>query len=239
MISAILVDDEQKSIKNLELLLKEHCKEINVIGVANNALEAIKLTLEKKPDVVFLDVQMPGYNGFDVMDNIKETNSIFVFTTAHEEYAVKALRKGAFDYLLKPIDTDELKNCVTRIQEEFYKKKNQSVNGQLINKIIEVAVKDGIIFIKPNDLIRIEASGSYTVFYLDNNIKHMSSKNMKYFETFLDPSLFFRCHKSHIINLKKVIKLVSNNGFFAQMNDGSLVELSRKSKDVFLEMIKI
>jgi two-component system LytT family response regulator len=123
MFTAIVVDDEPKSIKNLEILLTDYCKEdIKIINTAANALEAIKKIIEEKPDVVFLDVQMPGFNGFDVLDQIKNSSPLIIFTTAHKEYAVDALRKEAFDYLVKPIDIDELKNCILRVREKLAKK---------------------------------------------------------------------------------------------------------------------
>lgn len=234
MIRAILVDDEEKSLKNLSILLSEYCKEVEIIGTASNALEAVKTIMQQTPDIVFLDVQMPGYNGFDVMENLKESSVIVVFTTAHRDYAINALRKGAFDYLLKPIDVEELKNCITRVQGKISVKSNQP----LINSFIELSVKDGIIFVRPEQIIRLEASGSYTLFFLDNNIKHMVSKSMKEYEVLLDPMIFFRCHNSHIVNLKKVAKFVHNNGYFSELIDGSLIEIARRNKDLFLEKLK-
>jgi len=236
MMTAILVDDEEKSLKNLNILLADHCKEINVISTASNALEAVKAILSEKPDLVFLDVQMPGYNGFDVLALIKDTPVTVIFTTAHKDYAINALRKGAFDYLLKPIDSSELKSCIERAAEKIAKEKSTLPGSQ--NNIIELSVKDGIIFIKQEQIIRLEASGSYTTFFMENNIKHMVSKSMKEYESLLDPSVFFRCHNSHIINLKMVIKFAHNNGYFAELSNGSSVEIARRNKDLFLQKLK-
>jgi two-component system LytT family response regulator len=239
MISAILVDDEEKSLKNLEILLTDYCPEIKILNTASNALEAVKCITSEKPDVVFLDVQMPGYNGFEVLEQVKEMESLIIFTTAHKDYAINALRKGAFDYLLKPIDIEELKNCVSRIKEKVNK---QNGNGHTVapsvSNIIELSVKDGIIFIKPEQIVRLEAAGSYTTFYLENNLKHLVSKSMKEYEVLLDTSVFFRCHNSHIVNLKKVIKFTHNNGYFAELSNGSSIEIARKNKDLFLEKLK-
>jgi two-component system LytT family response regulator len=238
MITAVLVDDEEKSLKNLQILLSEHCKEIKILATASNALEAVKNIVHEKPDVVFLDVQMPGYTGFDVLDLIKETPVTIIFTTAHKDYAINALRKGAFDYLLKPIDTEELIQCVKRIREKMDEVENTSAVSGALNNIIELSVKDGIIFIKPEQIIRLEASGSYTAFILENNVKHLVSKSMKEYEVLLDPSVFFRCHNSHIVNLKKVVKFVQNNGYFAELSNGSTIEIARRNKDIFLEKLK-
>jgi two-component system, LytTR family, response regulator len=235
MIRTILVDDEQKSIKILELLLTTYCRNIFIIDKANSALEAVKLILVQKPDLVFLDVQMPGFNGFDVLEQIQEINTKVIFTTAHKDYVIDALRKGAFDYLLKPIDINDLQNCIIRLEKEL--SKSVSIKNQYSNTI-EIAVKNGIIFIKTADIIYIEASGSYTTFYLEQGIKHIGSKNMKDYETLLDHTFFYRTHNSYIANLKKVARFISADGFFAQMNDGTNVQIARRNKDEFLERLK-
>jgi len=232
MATAIIVDDENKSIKNLEFLIQNYCKEINVVNTANNALEAVKIILQEKPDIIFLDVQMPGYSGFDVLDQLQGIEAKIIFTTAHKEYAIQALRKGAFDYLLKPVDVEDLKNCVDRVLEKINKRAEEYPG------ILELSVKDGIIFINPQDIVRLEASGSYTTIHLDNNIKHLASKSMKEYEKLLNPVAFYRCHNSHVINLKKVVKFVSNNGLFAEMNNGSMAEIARKNKEEFLTKLK-
>lgn len=236
MISAIIVDDESKSVMNLELLLSEHCKDIRVVASASNAVDAVGKIFSHQPDLVFLDVQMPGYNGFDVLQQIKDTDTLIIFTTAHREYAIEALRKGAFDYLLKPIDSDELINCYNAVAERISKRRSEKQG--LSKGIIELSVKDGIIFIKPDQIIRLEASGSYTMFFLENNIKHLVSKSMKEYEVQLPKPGFYRCHNSHIVNLKKVTKFLQNNGYFAQMSDGSVAEIARKNKETFLEKLK-
>jgi two-component system LytT family response regulator len=236
VITAILVDDEEISLKNLSILLNTHCSEVKIINTASNALEAVKYILNQKPDLLFLDVQMPGYNGFDVLEHIKETSVTVIFTTAHKDYAINALRKGAFDYLLKPIDEEELKACVNRAKKKIIKEK--SIPTGSAPSIIELSVKDGIIFIRQDQIVRLEASGSYTIFFMENNIKHLVSKSMKEYESMLDPAVFFRCHNSHIINLKMVTKFLHNNGYFAELSNGSVVEIARRNKDVFLQKLK-
>lgn len=235
MMTAILVDDEEISLKNLSILLNDYCEDISIISTASNALEAVKAILSLKPDLVFLDVQMPGYNGFDVLENIKDTSATVVFTTAHKDYAINALRKGAFDYLLKPIDSEELKSCIERVKQKISKEKLNQLPAQ---NIIELSVKDGIIFVRQDQVIRLEASGSYTIFFLENNVKHLVSKSMKEYEVLLDPSIFFRCHNSHIINLKMVTKFVHNNGYFAELSNGSTVEIAKRNKEIFLQRLK-
>lgn len=232
MLSAVLVDDEESSVRNLELLLAETGYSVQVIGKAYNALQAVQLIFTKRPDLVFLDVHMPGFTGFDVLDQIRETEARVVFTTAHRNYAITALRKGAFDYILKPVDLGELQNCLKRAEKEC--RRRQSAPGGLI----EINVKDGIIFVRTSELVRLEASGSYTIFHLDNNVKHIASKTLKEYEGLLDSNNFFRCHNSHMINLRKVVRYINTNGHYAELSNGSIIEIARKNKELFLEKLK-
>ena len=234
MITAVLVDDEPKSIQNLEMLLSACAPDVQIIGRAVNALEAVQLILNLRPTVVFLDVHMPGYSGFDVLGNIGGTQSLVIFTTANKNYAIAALRKGAFDYLLKPVDTDELDACIHRVKVELGRTTARP-GGQAM---IELSVKDGIIFIRTAELVRLEASGSYTEFYMDNNVKHIASRSLKEYESLLDSTVFFRCHNSHIINLTKVARYIHSNGYFAELSNGAMIEIARKNKDLFLEKLK-
>lgn len=234
MIRAIIIDDEIKSIKSMEILLEPYQSTVQIISTATNALAGIKEILLHKPDLVFLDIQMPGYNGFELLAQVKDQVKYIVFITAHKEYAIEALRKGAFDYILKPFDSDELCNCLERI-----------TNGKTIphhqksgKPIIELSVKTGIIYVNQEDIVCLEASGSYTEFHLDGGVKHLVSKSMKVYEVQLDPQLFFRCHNSFIINISKVKKYIHSEGLFAEMMGGKKVSISRSRKDEFLELIK-
>ncbi len=235
MLRAIIIDDELIGISTLKILIEKYVEGIKVVATATEPEKGIAAIDDYKPEIVFLDISMPKMSGFELLEHVKHKNFKLVFTTAHREYAIKAIKNGACDYLLKPIDITELKECIQKILGEMNTREVQKSNG---TNIIELSVKDGIIFIKPNDVIRLEASGSYTVFYLVNNVKHIASKNLKECEPMLDSNLFYRCHQSHIINLQKVVKMVSSDGLFAQMIDGSMPEIGRKNKDVFLERLK-
>lgn len=228
---AILVDDEEDSIEILKTLLHEHCSDIEVSGTASNALEAVRLITAEKPDLVFLDVQMPGYNGFDVLDAITESTALVIFITAHKDYAISAIRRGAFDYLLKPLDTKELKNCIQRLREKSEKKKISHYG------ILELAVKEGFIFVKPAEIIRLEASGSYTYFYLTNGIKHLVSRGIKEYEAQLDSGVFYRCHKTHVINLRNVVRFHVKT-YCVELSDGSMIEIARRNKEELVEKLK-
>lgn len=231
----IIIDDELIGVNALKVLIEKHTVEVRVVVTTTDPEKGILLIEDYKPDIVFLDVSMPKMNAFELLDKLKFRDFKLVFTTAHQEYAIQAIKNKAVDYLLKPIDIEELKNCIHKIINDSTDTKTHKIPS---SNIIELSVKDGIIFIKPRDVIRLEASGSYTIFYLVNNIKHVASKNLKECEPLLDPTLFYRCHQSHIINLQQVVKMVSTDGLFAQMSDGSRPEIGRKNKETFLEKLK-
>jgi two-component system LytT family response regulator len=235
MYRSIIIDDEAIGINALKVLIAKHTPEVRVVATATDPLEGITLIENYKPDIVFLDISMPKLDGFALLDQLTHKDFKLVFTTAHEEYALKAIKIRASDYLLKPIDIEELKNCVASLSQPD-ERAPKGRNGD--QHIIELSVRDGIIFIRPKDIIRLEADGSYTTFYLENSVKHVASKNLKECESLLTAPFFFRCHSSHVVNLKKVVKMVSADGLFALMSDGSMPEIGRKNKEAFLERLK-
>lgn len=236
MLRAVIIDDERSGINALQLLIDQHIENVKVVGVTTKAQQGVLLIEDYRPEIVFLDISMPQLNGFALLEQLQYRDFNLVFTTAHQEYALQAIKHHAFDYLLKPIDSDELKNCVAKIMTDRERVKSQAKTTA--SHTIGLSVKDGIIFIRHADIIRLEASGSYTVFYLENKVKQMASKSLKEYEAQLDPSIFYRCHNSHVVNLKKVAKFVSSDGLFAQMLDGSAAEIARKNKEQFLERLK-
>jgi two-component system, LytTR family, response regulator len=233
---AVIIDDELSGIKALQLLIEKNIEDVKIVATATRAQQGISIIEDYKPEVVFLDISMPDMTGFALLDELSYRDFHLVFTTAHQQYAIEAIRKNAFDYLLKPIDINELKSCIDKIRDESVKAKSQP--RSTFSNTIGLPVKDGINFIKSSDIIRLEASGSYTIFYLDNNTKQIASKSLKEYEAQLNPTVFYRCHNSHLVNLKKVVKLITNNGFMAQMTDGSTAEIARRNKEQFLEQLK-
>jgi two-component system LytT family response regulator len=236
MLRAIIIDDEASSINALKVLIERHTPDVKVVAATTEAANGISLVSDYRPDIVFLDVSMPEMNGFEFLDKLGNRDFRLVFITAHQEYALQAIKNKADDYLLKPIDIQELKTCVGNILA-----RNAGVTPTAKGpapRIVELSVKDGIIFIRPDDIIRLEASGSYTTFYLENGIRHLASKNLKECEGLLSSQQFFRCHPSHLVNLRKVERIVSTDGLFIKMSDGSMPELARKNKDPLLEKLK-
>ncbi|MDQ3111107.1 MAG: LytTR family DNA-binding domain-containing protein [Bacteroidota bacterium] len=236
MLRAVIIDDELAGVNALRLLIEKHLPgQVKIVASTTIAKEGIAIIENYKPEIVFLDISMPEMNGFTLLNQLQHRNFSLIFTTAHQEYAIQAIKHNAFDYLLKPLDEAELKSCIGKIIEN---EKAENKTKTSYSNTISLSVKDGIIFIKSSDIIRLEASGSYTVFYLENNAKQIASKSLKEYEGQLNPSLFYRCHNSHLVNLQKVVKFISNNGFMAQMADGSIAEISKKNKDAFLERLK-
>lgn len=236
MLRAIIVDDELIGINTLKILIEKYTNNVEVITTATEPEIAIAAINEYKPDILFLDISMPKMNAFELLEQLIFKDFKLVFTTAHKEFALKAIKNKAQDYLLKPIDIDELKNCISTIIFDLEKSNNTQKNNY--QNTIELTVKGAIFFIKTSEIVRIEGSGSYSVFYLNNNTKHMISKNLKEFSSLLNPSLFYRCHRSNIINLAMVDKMINSNGLFALMKDGSKPKIGKKNKNIFLEMLK-
>lgn len=236
MLRAIIIDDEAAGIETLKILATRNSKLIRIIASALNAEDGITLIEDYKPDVVFLDIHMPNTTGFDLLSKLESHSFKLVFTTAHREYAIQAIKSRAFDYLLKPIDAGDFKKCV----EDLFKAKTDVsvIRKQEEHTILEIQVKDGTVYLKQKEIIRLEASRSYTEIYLDNGVKHIASKTLKDFEQKLDYNLFCRCHKSHIVNIQKVQKFVNHDGFYALMSDGTVPEISKAMKDIFLDRLK-
>ena len=235
MLKAIIIDDELIGINTLKLLIERHTEGLKIIATCTEPEKGIELIEDYKPDVVFLDISMPSMDGFEVIKRLTNTNFHLVFTTAHSNYAIQAIKTKAQDYLLKPINIEELQKCVAVIIKDIQKELPALKEN---TPLIELPVRNGVLFIKPKDIIRLEASGSYTTFYLDNHVKEVVSKNLKSCENLLIPQYFYRCHDSHLINLNKVIKLISNDGLFVEMSDGSLPQISRKNKEELLVLLR-
>lgn len=236
MLRAIIIDDEESGIDTLKILVSRNSEIMRVVAATQQPEEGIRLIEDYRPDVVFLDISMPTMNGFDLLNNVSHKTFKLVFTTAHKEFAIEAIKNRAFDYLLKPIDSEEFKRFLEQLKNEI-EQKPVSVKTEF-NVLMEIQLKDGIQYLKQKEIIRLEASRSYTVFYMENGVRHVASRSLREFEEKLDSNSFFRCHKSHLINLYKVQKFVNHNGFYALMSDGSLPDISKNCKDVFLERLK-
>lgn len=251
MITAIHVEDEPRNIELLESLVKMHCSDIvNLVGNARNNKDAIKLIKKIKPQLVYLDIELNNGNAFELLEELHEADELnfkVVFITAFNEYAVKAFRYNAIDYLLKPISIDELKEASMRAFNKINQltgSGNENILAALnqlkinLNTLkIGIPVADGILFVKSDEIVRIEASGSYTIIYLAAQKKITSTKNLKDFEGILPEGIFFRVHHSWIINIKYLRKYYRGKSSYMEMEDGSTVAVSIRKKGKFLDFL--
>ncbi len=242
MVKAILVDDEKRNRDSLRKLLAEYCPSVSVIGEAGSVDEAIKAVSSLHPDLVFLDVEMPNETGFDFLRKAGKFNFKIIFVTAHSHYAIKAIRFSAVDYLLKPVDTDDLIRAVKRSSESEkadtlvqYEGLIENLKGSRPIKLA-IPVKDGFAFLAPEEIIRLQADGTYTHIFTKDE-KFTGTKNIKEYEELLAEYNFYRSHNSHLINLKHVKRFSRLDGYFVHMSDNSVAEISRRKKEEFIGMM--
>ena len=247
MIRVIIVDDEPKNRKILRSLLTDFCPEVAIVGEAASAEEALTLIDETPPDLLLLDIEMPRGNAFDLLDQLMPVKFEIIFITAFDEYTLKAFRYSALDYLLKPVDIQELKTAVKKASEKISLK---SINKQLANLLqnvqspgmiapkIALPTQDGFIFQSTREIVRFEARGNYTYVFTSEGNKHVSSRTIRQYEEMLPESLFFRIHNSHIINLNYIKKYNKGRGGLVIMSDGSQLEVATRRKDAFLALFE-
>jgi two-component system, LytTR family, response regulator len=227
----ILVDDEILNLKNLEIILNENFPEIIVLGMFQNVADA-KLFIENNPiDLLFLDISMPIEDGFYLLSYFPKRNFQTIFVTAHEEYAIKALRAGAIDYILKPILISELKTAIERTK--LVGKSDKSV---LENKIT-LNYEGGKSIVSVDEILYLQGLDNLTMVYMTKNRKVMVSKTLKHFEEILQQD-FFRIHKSFLVNLKYASKILSREAFFLELNDGTQLPISRRNYKPLNDVLK-
>lgn len=244
MIKAILVDDEKHALITLEHLLKKN-EDVEILTSVQSSLEAKELIDKLQPDLLFLDIEMPNLNGFELLQQFDQIPFKVIFTTAYDQYAIKALKINALDYLLKPIDPEELRNALDRYiedqiltSEEQISHLNQFKNSQMTDTLA-LSTSKGLFFIKIQDIMYFEADGSYTHVILNNGESHLVSKSLANFEEVLDDDpLFFRSHKSHLVNLKFIKQYIRGEGGELIMQNGKSIVLSRIKKQEFLNLFK-
>lgn len=241
MIKAIIVDDENKSVKTLELMLREYCPEVEVVETANSAVEGANKIMSKNPDLVFLDVEMTGGSGFDLLESLPEINFGVIFVTAHDHYALKAIKYHAIDYVLKPLDLEELKKAVSNfnLKRNEINKPPTDIEKLLehikIQKVKKIAVPTsyGTEFISIDEILYLTADRSYCTIFLTNKKNIMISKSLSEMELSLPSDSFFRIHKSHTVNLAFVKKHLKMDGGIVEISDGTKLYISRSKKDEF------
>ena len=238
-LKAVIVDDEKLSRENLKSLIGEYCQNIEVIGEANSVKTANSKILELEPDVLFLDINMPRQSGFDLLQSLPDKDFMVVFVTAHNEYGIQAVKVNAVDYLLKPIDINELISAEKKLlQRRNFKEEPHLHNNYEGYKKIIVNHSQGFSIIDIDKIVRLEASRNYTKIYLNDETEITSSKNLKEFEDILNNKTFCRIHKSHLINLKYLKEYSNLDGGTAIMSDNSRIVISRRRFQEFLDKLR-
>ena len=242
MLKAIIIDDEERARSVLQSLLDEYCPEVEVLATAASVPEGVRVIQDHQPELVFLDIEMPGYSGFQLLDFFPADQFAIVFTTAYKEYAVQAFEVSAVDYLLKPIVIDKLIAAVQKVHQTR-KTAQETTPLEVLkenfraNRVERIAlpVTEGILFVESEEISHLEAEGAYTQVYLANGSKVLVSKHLKQLESLLDHPTFFRTHRSHLINLNRVRRFIRREGGYIEMDDGSTVPLAKNRKEDFLQ----
>ena len=248
-IKALIVDDEEFARENLRMIIEDYCPDVELIGCAASAEQARVLLQTETPHLVFLDIMMPGEDGFMFLQSLAVRNFHVVFTTAFRDYALKAIKENALDYLEKPIDIEELQKVVLRVRA-LEEKKTPLLTEDRVTRVLEsialnntvektvVPTKDGLAVLKNTEIIYLEADENYTTLHVVGGKKYVSSKGIKAFEEKLDPQMFFRLHKSFIINIAHHLKEFNRTeGNMAILSNGAQVPVSRRKLQEFLDRL--
>jgi two-component system LytT family response regulator len=241
MINALIIDDEPINIINLQRLLEQHCENITVTGTANSADRGIAAIRQLNPDLVFLDIQLPEKNGFDMLKELGPANFALIFVTAFDKYGIQAVKFAAMDYLLKPVDAEELKSAVEKAALAIAMKRQSQQIEYLVEILQQGHQKEDhrialptlkeTRFIYTRDIVRCESSNSYTHFFIGNGEKITVAVSIYEYEEMLAPYGFVRCHQSHLVNKKFVKSIIKESGGYLLMQDGSQVPISRARRD--------
>jgi two-component system LytT family response regulator len=253
-INALIVDDEEYSRKSLYFLLEIHCPDVKIKGIAKSVAEAKNMLLAGNIDLVFLDISMPIEDGFNLLPDLQKNNSSVIFTTAYDQYGLKALKASAIDYILKPIDIEELKQAVekavfvinltkknqksTEIKKTQLQNLEEDINDlKKINKI-NLPNSNGFQILNVNQILYVSADSNYSIFYLENKESIIVSRHLKEYQELLEQSGFSRIHKSTIINLKHLSDYTNKNGLIVKLSDNSEHVVSRRRSSEFLDTVR-
>lgn len=247
-IRAVIAEDEPRNIDNLKRILEKHCEGVEVVGTANTVKDAVDIIKKTEPDVLFLDIEMPPNKGFEVLEKFPTINFDVIFTTAHEEYALQAIKFAALDYLLKPINIQELQHALKKVKvdrhhngqsnelaailKEYLKDKESS-----FSKIV-IPSNDGYNVIDLTNIVYCEACDSYTKIHTDEKKVHLISKPLKEYDELLSDKGFYRVHKSYLVNINHIRKIIKGIGAAVVMSDTTNIPISMRKKDEFFQSLK-
>ncbi|MCC7298647.1 MAG: response regulator transcription factor [Bacteroidia bacterium] len=240
--NCIIIEDEINSRILLQQILADYCPEVKLIGVGATVQEGILLIDTLKPDIILLDIEIVGGTGFDILDGISNKQSKIIFITGYENYALKAIRYSAIDYLLKPVSISELKAALKKIEPDTeVANKISALKDNLGSGILQqimVPHDKGYTLIKTDHIMFLEASGAYVYFHLTDNKKILASHSLGHYEEILDPQAFFRTHKSFIVNLAKVVRVNTQNTPYVELVTQKKIDLAFRRKDSLVKRFK-
>ncbi|MEM8909061.1 MAG: LytTR family DNA-binding domain-containing protein [Bacteroidota bacterium] len=245
ILKAVIIDDEINSQEVLFEMVKRYCPEITVLGYAGNVESGINLVRSTQPDLLFLDVEMPGGSGFDILDAFHPLDFRVIFVTGYDQYAVRAIRYAALDYLLKPVDLQELQTAVKRaIQISHTPNESiQFLKSSLIQrpeKFEQIVLSDNRkhAVVPVRKILYLEAEGNYITFYLEGEQRQMVINSLNYYEELLSEESFFRIHKSHLVNLRKIISYETGRGGQLQLVNGTKLAIATRRKTLFIKRLQ-
>jgi two-component system, LytTR family, response regulator len=234
---AIIIDDEPDCVRLLELQLKRHCPNVTIIGATSNAQDGLVALLKTPPDILFLDIEMPHLNGFDLLEKIGDLNFQVVFTTAYDRYAVRAFKFSALDYLLKPIDPVELRAVVDRasqkiqiVQQQLDVLKQQLLSPRRSSRIA-LPQLNGFIIADVDQILYCESDSNYTRFFLKNNEQYLICRTLGEVESLMEGYSFFRCHKQFMVNIDEIKRVIRDDGTTIELSNAKMIPVSRQKVD--------
>jgi two-component system LytT family response regulator len=244
MIPAIVVDDEPYCTEVLVTLLERYCPQVKVVAVCSSAADALKAIPHLQPQLLFLDIEMPQMNGFEMLERLSQIDFHLVFTTSYDQYAIKAIKFSAMDYLLKPIDRDELQKAVQRVSRHVQKAAAEQLDILLqklhhktaVNKVA-LPTMEGLQMVHIDNIIYCESDSNYTLFFLKDKQKLVVSRTLKEIEEMLEEYPFARVHHSYLVNINEINKYVKGEGGYLVMGDGSHIDVSRSKKEALLKKL--
>ncbi len=246
MLNAVIIDDEKNALDVLEMQLTQFCKEVNIAAKCDGGEKGIAAIKKLNPDIVFLDIEMPHKNGFDVLKATSQFNYDVVFTTAYDQFAIKAFKFSAIDYLLKPIDIVELQQAVEKVKnkkggnnldEKIKTLFSQMQSSQQHNKIA-LPYGEAMQLVDAEEIIRCESDSNYTHIFLKTGKKITVAKTLKEIEETLDGLSFYRIHQSHLVNMQHISKVIKGDGGYVVMDDGTNITISRNKKEAFMDTFR-
>ncbi|RFZ95816.1 DNA-binding response regulator [Mucilaginibacter conchicola] len=237
MLKAVILDDEERGSSLLNRKLKGFEGDLEVMAVFNDPYKALSKMMDLEPDVLFLDVEMPGLNGFQFLEKLGAFNFQVIFTTAYDSYTLEALRLSAVDYLLKPIDEDELHTAIFRLKKRVFEQDKTKKVEDLSRNRLALPTAEGVYLVDKTSIIRVEAMSNYSTFYLSDAKKIVVSKTLKEYENVLTEAYFLRINRSVIVNLDYIVKYRKGDGGTLEMADGTEIEVSASRKDALVEKL--